>query len=181
MKMTKKLKDAFRKVKLLLLDVDGVLTCGEIIYDNQGRELKVFNVKDGLGIYILSKFSIPAVIVTAKDSPVVRRRAKDMRIDSVIGGKLPKVNVLKGLLKKYNVKKEEVCFVGDDLIDIGLMKAVGVGVAVADAPGEVKKAARYVCGHRGGCGAVRDVVECILKAQNKWNGLIRNFDSIVKK
>ncbi len=179
--MTKKQREAFKKVKLLLLDVDGVLTCGEIIYDNEGRELKIFNVKDGLGIYLLSKFSIPVAIVTAKDSPVVRRRAEDMCIDSVIGGKLPKVDVLRQLLNKYKVKKEEICFVGDDLIDIGLMKAVGVSVAVADAPSEVKKAAFYVSRYPGGRGAVRDVAECILKAKNKWTGLIRNFDSIVKK
>jgi 3-deoxy-D-manno-octulosonate 8-phosphate phosphatase (KDO 8-P phosphatase) len=179
--MTKKQREAFKKVKLLLLDVDGVLTGGEIIYDNEGRELKIFNVKDGLGIYLLSKFAIGVVIITAKDSPVVRRRAKDMHIDKVIGGKLPKSRVIPQLLKKYNVKKDEICFIGDDLIDIGVMKIVGVPVAVNDAPFEVKKTALYVSRYNGGQGAVRDVVECILKAQNRWNGLLKNFDSIVKK
>ncbi|MBN2483703.1 MAG: HAD-IIIA family hydrolase [Candidatus Omnitrophica bacterium] len=181
MKMTKKQKEAFKKVKLLLLDVDGVLTRGEIIYDNAGRELKIFNVKDGLGIYLLSKFAVPVVIITAKDSPVVRRRAHDMRIDKVIGGELPKAKMIPQLLKKYKVKKDEICFVGDDLIDIGIMNIVGVPVAVHDALPEVKKAALYVSRYNGGQGAVREVVECILKAKNKWAGLIKNFDSIVKK
>lgn len=179
--MTKKLKDAFKKVKLLLLDVDGVLTRGEIVYDNEGRELKIFNVKDGLGVYLLSKFNIPVVILTAKDSPVVRRRGRDMRVAQVIGGKLPKTKVIPQLLKKYRVKKEEICFIGDDLIDIGVMDIVGVPVTVKDAPIEVKKRAWYVSRFAGGEGAVREIVECILKAKNKWNVLLDNFDSIVKK
>ena len=181
MKMTKKLKDAFRKVKLLMLDVDGVLTKGEIIYDNEGRELKIFNVKDGLGIYLLSTFNIPVVILTAKDSPVVRRRARDMRISQVIAGKLPKAKVIPQLLKKYRVQKKEICFIGDDLIDIGVMDIVGVPITVKDAPIEVKRKACYVSRFAGGEGAVREIVEYILKAKNKWTALLKNFDSIVKK
>ena len=156
----------FKKVKLLLLDVDGVLTRGEIIYDDQGRELKRFNVKDGLGVVLLNRVGIQTIIVTAKDGNCVRRRAQDMRVAEVIGGITPKESILPGVLKKYQVKAGEVCFMGDDIIDIGIMQMVGVGVAVADAHHEVKKIAQYVTKKCGGEGAVREVIDLILKARN---------------
>jgi len=155
----------FKKVKLLILDVDGVLTKGEIIYDDRGRELKIFNVKDGLGIYLLGKTGIKTVFLTAKDGKVVRRRAQDMRVREVIAGILPKENVFGYLIKKYRVAKDEICFIGDDLIDAGLMQKVGIPVAVNDAPDMVKKAAKYITAKNGGEGAVREVVDLIIKAQ----------------
>jgi 3-deoxy-D-manno-octulosonate 8-phosphate phosphatase (KDO 8-P phosphatase) len=155
----------FKNIKLLILDVDGVLTKGEIIYDDKGRELKIFNVKDGLGIFLLSKVGIKTVFLTAKESKVVHRRAQDMGVIEVIAGILPKESVLDSLVKKYKVKKEEICFIGDDLIDIGLMEKVGVGVAVNDAPLSVKKIADYVTTCPGGRGAVREIVDLIIAAQ----------------
>ncbi|MBU1367666.1 MAG: HAD hydrolase family protein [Candidatus Omnitrophica bacterium] len=161
-----KTKKLFKKIKLLILDVDGVLTKGEIIYDDRGRELKVFNVKDGLGVFLLNKLGIKTILLTAKDGKVVRRRAQDCMIEEVIGGVLPKESVLDGLCKKYKVKKEEVCFMGDDLIDVELIKKVGVGVAVRDAQAKVKKAACYITVKKGGEGAVREVVDLIIKHKN---------------
>lgn len=160
------MKVLFRKVKLLVLDVDGVLTKGEIIYDDKGRELKIFNVKDGLGIFLLGKTGIKTIFLTAKDGKVIRRRAQDMGVIEVIGGILPKENVLGKLMKKYNVNKDEICFMGDDLIDIGFMEKVGIAVAVNDAPKIVKKAADYITTKNGGEGAVREVVDLIIEAQN---------------
>lgn len=160
-----KVVELFKKVKLLILDVDGVLTGGEIIYDDTGREFKIFNVKDGLGIFLLSKAGIKTIILTAKDGEVVRRRAKDMKIEEVIGGILPKESNLIKIKEKYGVKEEEICFIGDDIIDLGVIKSVGVGVAVNDAPLIVKKAASYVTKKDGGQGAVREVVDLILKSQ----------------
>ena len=119
------LRKLFSKVKLLVLDVDGVLTRGEIIYDNKGGELKIFNVKDGLGIFLLGKAGIKTVLLTAKDGSVVRRRAKDMGVAEVIGGMLPKEKMLGVLSKKYKVNNEEMCFIGDDLIDLGVIRDVG--------------------------------------------------------
>lgn len=162
-------RELFKNIKLLILDVDGVLTKGEIIYDDKGRELKIFNVKDGLGIFLLRKVGIKTVFLTAKDSPVVHKRAKDMHVEEVIGGILPKETVLKNFLVKYRVNPQEICFIGDDLIDIGLMKKVGASVAVGDAPIMVKKAASYITSKNGGEGAVREVVELIFKAQNLEN------------
>ncbi|MFH1876650.1 MAG: HAD-IIIA family hydrolase [Candidatus Omnitrophota bacterium] len=164
--MNKYIKKLFKKVKLLILDVDGVLTRGEIIYDDKGRELKIFNVKDGLGIFLLGKAGIKTIFLTAKDSPVVRRRARDMRVEEVIGGILPKESVLHDIKKRYGVSAGEICFIGDDLIDLGLMERVGLGVAVGDAPVVVKRAAGYVTCARGGEGAVREIVDLILASQH---------------
>ena len=179
--MEKKIREKFKKIKLLILDVDGVLTKGEIIYDNEGRELKAFNVKDGLGIFILNKLGLKTILLTAKDSPVVRKRAQDMGVSEVIGGILPKSDVLKHMKKTYDVKEEEMCFIGDDLIDMSIMKRVGLPIAVKDAPSEVKKIALYVTNKPGGCGAVREIVEHILKAKKLWSKLLKSFDQIVKK
>lgn len=155
----------FKKVKLLVLDVDGVLTKGEIIYDDRGRELKIFNVKDGLGIFLLRKAGIKTLILTAKDSKVVQRRAKDMHIAEVIAGRLPKESVLNDIKFRYKVREDEICFIGDDLIDIGLMRRVGVAIAVADAPRAVRRVATYVTSRRGGDGAVREIVDLIFSSQ----------------
>jgi 3-deoxy-D-manno-octulosonate 8-phosphate phosphatase (KDO 8-P phosphatase) len=158
-------KDLFKKVKLLLLDVDGVLTRGEIIYDSHGGESKIFNVKDGLGVVLLAAAGIKTIIITAKDGPVVRRRARDMKIAQVFAGILPKEQSLPLIKKQYKVSEGEMCFMGDDLLDLGLMKKVGVPVTVGDAPSVIKKAAAYVTERYGGEGAVREVVDLIIEAR----------------
>ena len=168
----------FKKVKLLILDVDGVLTKGEIIYDDQGRELKVFNVKDGLGIFLLRKLGIKTILLSAKSSLVLKRRSKDMMVEEVIGGILPKEKVLERIKKKYEVKEEEICFVGDDLIDLELIKKVGIGVAPKDATSLIKKYAKYITTSKAGEGAVREVVDLIIKAkgwQKRLLNLLKNF------
>lgn len=179
--MVKKTKvnigELFRKVKLLILDVDGVLTKGEIIYDDRGGESKIFNVKDGLGVFLLSKAGIKTIFLSAQNSPVLKKRAVNMKVAEVIGGFLPKENALGQIKKKYKVKEEEICFMGDDLIDLGMIKKVGLGVAVSDAALAVRKAAHYVTVKKGGEGAVREVVDLIIKAKNlekKIYGFIKN-------
>jgi len=171
----------FKKVKLLVLDVDGVLTEGSIIYDNKDREWKIFNVYDGLGIFLLSKMGIDTVLVSAKKSSILEKRAKDMRVKEVIGGVLPKKKIVSYLMKKYKVKKEEICFVGDDLIDLGIMKEVGFPVAVKNASSEVKRQAVYTTKKEGGKGAVREVVEIILKAKNLWKKAVKEIDSLLSE
>ena len=173
-KKAKNIKTLFKKVKLLVLDVDGVLTKGEIIYGSLGDEFKIFNVKDGLGIFILAKAGIKTVLLTAKDSKIVRRRAKDMGAD-IYAGILPKESLLPRIRKKYGVGNDYICFVGDDLIDIGVMKRVGVPIAVYGAPSEVKKVSVYVTKKRGGEGAVREVVEKILKSKNIWENVLKSL------
>ncbi len=174
--MEQALIDKIKKVKVLLLDVDGVLTDGRIIYDSRGRDSKFFDVHDGMGVYLLNKCGIPTVLITAKGSRAIKPRAKDMRVDIVFEDISPKTSVLDKILKKYNVSPEELCFVGDDLVDLCLMKRVGLPVAVANGCAEVKKAAAYVTLKNGGRGAVRELAELILKTQKKWDEGIKAYD-----
>ncbi len=171
--MKKNIKELFKQTKLLILDVDGVLTKGEIIYDDQGRELKIFNVKDGFGVFLLGSVGIKTVLLSAKNSPILKKRAFDMKVAEVIGGILPKESVLGRITKKYKVKPSQICFIGDDLIDVGMISRVGAGITVADAPPEVKKCASYVTEKKGGEGAVREIVDLILEAQNHQNRVLR--------
>ena len=174
-------KDEFdarvRKIKILLLDVDGVLTDGRIIYDSKGRDSKFFDVHDGLGVYILHKAGIKTVIVTAKSSGTIKPRARDMRVAEVFADVSPKSAILEKIIKKYGVTKDEVCFVGDDLVDLGLMKLVGFPVAVFNACPEIKQAASYITIKHGGRGAVREVAELILKSKGKWEDTIRFYEA----
>lgn len=163
------------KIKLLLLDVDGVLTDGRIIYDSRGRDSKFFDVHDGLGVYVLAKAGIKTILITAKSSKTIRPRAKDMRVAEVFSDIFPKTAVLDKILKKYKVALDEICFVGDDLVDLSLMKKVGMPVAVANAAGEIKEAASFVTSHSGGRGAVREIAELILKSQDKWKDILRFY------
>jgi 3-deoxy-D-manno-octulosonate 8-phosphate phosphatase (KDO 8-P phosphatase) len=168
--------DKVKRVKVLLLDVDGVLTDGRIIYDSGGRDLKFFNVHDGMGVYLLKKAGIPTLLITAKGSRAIKPRARDMRVDAVFENISPKTRVLEKILKKYKINKEELCFVADDIVDLGLMRQVGLPIAVANGCMEIKKAATYITSREGGKGAVREVAELILKTQGKWDELLNCYD-----
>jgi len=165
-----------KKVKLLLLDVDGVLTDGCIIYDSRGHDMKFFDVHDGLGVSLLKKAGIPTILITAKGSRAIRPRARDMRVEEVFENISPKTQALEKILKKYKVKVSEICFVGDDLVDLCLMKKVGFPVAVSNATPEIKQVASYITLREGGRGAVREVTELILKSQDKWQEAIGQYD-----
>lgn len=165
------------RVKLLLLDVDGVLTDGRIIYDSRGQDTKFFDVHDGLGVYLLKKAGIKTILITAKGSRAIMPRAKDMQVEAVFANIFPKTAVLNRIIRKYAVRADEICFVGDDLVDLCLMKAVGFPVAVFNAAAEIKQAARYITLRHGGRGAVREVAELILKAQDKWKDAVGFYDA----
>lgn len=173
--MSEDLKAQAEKIKLLLLDVDGVLTDGRIIYDSRGRDSKFFDVHDGLGVYVLQRCGIKTILITAKSSKTIGPRAKDMRVAEVFADIFPKTAVLDKILKKYNVSPDEICFVGDDLVDLSLMKKVGMPVAVANASSEIKEAALFVTRCSGGRGAVREVAELILKSQGKWEDILKFY------
>lgn len=166
-----------KKIKLLLLDVDGVLTDGRIVYDSRGQDLKFFDVHDGLGVYLLKKAGIKTILITAKGSRAIRPRAKDMQVEEVFEDISPKTSVLDRILKKYNLKLDEICFVGDDLVDLCLMKKVGFPIAVFNASPEIKKVASYITLKEGGRGAVREVAELILKSQGNWEELLGLYDT----
>jgi 3-deoxy-D-manno-octulosonate 8-phosphate phosphatase (KDO 8-P phosphatase) len=170
------LREKAKKIKLLLLDVDGVLTDGRIIYDSSGKDMKLFDVHDGLGVYVLRKFGIKTVLITAKGSRTIKPRARDMRVEEVFADVSPKTAVLDKILKKYKVDINEVCFAGDDLVDLCLMKKVGFPIAVFNACPEIKQVAAYITVRLGGRGAVREIAELILKSQGKWNDVVQLYD-----
>jgi 3-deoxy-D-manno-octulosonate 8-phosphate phosphatase (KDO 8-P phosphatase) len=165
-----------KNIKLLLLDVDGVLTDGKIIYDSKGRDMKFFDVYDGMGVYLLKKAGIKTVLITAKGSRAIRPRAKDMQVEEVFENISPKSSALDKILKKYKVSVDEICFVGDDLVDLCLMKRVGFAVAVFNAIPEIKQNSHYITLKEGGRGAVREIAELLLKVQGKWKDALAHYD-----
>ena len=173
--MKKDLRQKLKKVKLLLMDVDGVLTNAQIVYDDQGKEIKFFHVHDGFGIVLLRKSGVKTAILTARYSKAVDVRAKDLNIDKVIQEANPKLPSYKKILNKFKLKDEEVCFVADDLTDLSVFLRVGVSIAVPHAVSEIKRKADYITKHEGGKGAIREVVEMILTAQGKWKNLVESF------
>jgi len=168
-------KKRARKIKLLLLDVDGVMTEGHIVYGNYGDELKKFSVHDGVGVFLIKKAGIKCAILTAKRSRVVIRRAKDLKIDRVYSNFHLKTKALKDIRRRFRVKEDEICYVGDDIIDIPVLRRVGFAVAVANAVGDVKEIAHYVTKKTGGYGAVREICEFIIKSQGKWNEATKRY------
>jgi len=161
------------RTKLLLCDVDGVLTDGALLI-GAGVELKRFDIRDGLGLVALRQEAIKVGWVSSRPSTATTQRAKELKIDFLVQRKGSKVAAVQQLLTKTGLSWNEVCFVGDDIVDIGPLRHAGVAVAVADAVTEAKAVADYVTRTRGGHGAVREVVELILKAQNKWPRVIAN-------
>ncbi|MDI6776884.1 MAG: HAD-IIIA family hydrolase [Syntrophales bacterium] len=176
--MTEELLKKIRQIRLLILDVDGVLTDGRIIMDDTGRETKNFDVKDGHGLKILMRHGIDVVFLTGRRSEVVEHRAKDLGIGEVHQGIWNKVEPLEEILRRRNLARDHVAYVGDDVVDIPLLKRVGFSVAVADASEDVKKAVDYVTKKNGGRGAVREVCEIILKAQEKWDEVATRYEFI---
>ncbi len=168
------IEERAQKVKLLILDVDGVLTDGRIIYDNFGDELKCFNVNDGFGMILLNRIGIKSVIITAKKTRIVKHRAAEMKVSAVYSDH-KKLKIYKSVLNKFKVKDDEVCFMGDDLLDLPIIKRVGFSVAPPNAVEEVKKSAHYITKKQGGKGAVRELIEIILKSQGLWEKAISEY------
>jgi 3-deoxy-D-manno-octulosonate 8-phosphate phosphatase (KDO 8-P phosphatase) len=164
-----------KRIKLLLLDVDGVLTDGGIIYNDNGAETKVFNVKDGLGIRLLMEAGIHIGIVTGRRSNALYRRCKDLGINIIYDGVDNKIDVLDALLDQTGVSVEEVAFIGDDLPDLALMKIIGLSIAVGDAQKTILDNADMVTSAKGGYGAVREACEAILKAKGLWENILERF------
>lgn len=161
-----------RDVKLLLTDVDGVLTDGSLTFDAHGVETKTFNVRDGLGVRLWQRSGRVLGIVTGRASSIVERRADELGIRMVmqaVGEKLP---VVEELARREGVSLQEVAFVGDDLPDLPAIRTVGFGVAVADAAPELLESADYVTRARGGHGALREVVELLLKQSEGWDAVV---------
>jgi 3-deoxy-D-manno-octulosonate 8-phosphate phosphatase (KDO 8-P phosphatase) len=161
-----------KDIKLVILDVDGVMTDGRIVIDDNGLEQRNFDIKDGMGVVVLMMSGVEVAIITSKKSGSVRHRAEELKIKRFHEGIRKKTEPYEEMLKEMNITDAEVCYVGDDLVDLSMMKRVGLPVAVADAVQDVRDAAEYVTQARGGHGAVREVAELILKTQGKWDKIL---------
>ncbi len=168
---TIKLSERAQAIKLLCLDVDGVLTDGSVYLGNNGEELKAFNIKDGFGIRAIQKYGIHVAIITGRQSQLVQRRADELAIAHVYQGNSDKRAAFADLLKKLQLKPLHVAYVGDDFPDLPLMSHVGLAVAPNDAHSEVKAIAHWTTQHSGGRGAVREVCDLLLQAQGHWQAL----------
>lgn len=156
-----------RKIRAILLDVDGVLTDGAIIYGVDGIELKVFDSQDGYGIVNAMNHGLRVGIITARKSEVVERRAADLGIVDLYQGSLDKLTPYGKVKEKYALEDSEIAYIGDDLLDLPLLQRVGFSAAPVNAVRDVKMKVDYVAKERGGHGAVREVIDVILKAQKK--------------
>ncbi|MDP2644758.1 MAG: HAD-IIIA family hydrolase [Desulfobacterales bacterium] len=173
--------DRLKSIKLLLLDVDGVLTDGSIIYNDQGEETKVFNAKDGLGLRLLMEAGIKVGIVTGRRSNALNHRCKNLGIKIIFEGVSDKSAVLNRIMGETGTGPEEIAFVGDDLPDLPLMRAAGFSIAVHDAHETILKQADLITSANGGRGAVREVCELILKARGLWENALESFGNAGNK
>jgi len=162
-----------KRVKLFLCDVDGVLTDGSVFIGG-ARELKRFNIRDGLGLILAQRAGLKVGWVSARPSAVTQMRAQELKIDFLVqqGDHISKTGAIERLLAREKLDWQEVCFVGDDVVDLGPLARAGIGVAVADARPQVKAAADFITRAAGGRGAVRETIEMILRAQGKWEPVI---------
>jgi 3-deoxy-D-manno-octulosonate 8-phosphate phosphatase (KDO 8-P phosphatase) len=170
------LSSRLQRIRLLGLDVDGVLSDGRIVLSSDGRDWKSFDAQDGFGIVCAQRLGLRIALVSGRASEVVWRRAQQLKVADVIQNCDDKREGLRVLRERYQLSVEEVAFMGDDLFDLPALKSVGVSFAPANAVAEVRERVDYVATHRGGAGAVREVIELILKAQGKWKTVVEDYD-----
>ncbi|HEX3725619.1 MAG TPA: HAD family hydrolase [Pirellulales bacterium] len=172
-----KLEQRCQEIELLLADVDGVLTGGQIVFNNQGIEAKQFHIRDGLGIKLWQRAGYRCGFITGRSSHIVKLRAAELGVEIVRQTAEDKLPVALDILQQLQLEPRQACYIGDDLPDLPTMRAMGLAVAVADACAEARQAAHYVTTLPGGEGAVRETIEMILKSQRRWNDLIQRFTS----
>jgi 3-deoxy-D-manno-octulosonate 8-phosphate phosphatase (KDO 8-P phosphatase) len=173
--MSKKPKTNLADIQLLVMDVDGVLTDGTVIINDDGSEGKSFNLLDGLGIRIWRRAGGKVAFLSGRFSQATKCRAEQLEVDYCLQDCFEKLPVLKKLLEQAGVSAKGTAYIGDDLLDLPVIKYVGFGAAVANAVDEVKEAADYITTRRGGDGAVREVIEYILKTTGKWQELVKRY------
>ena len=171
------LRPRLRRIRLFLTDVDGVLTDAGVFMGTGGVEFKRFDIRDGLGLKLLQQEGIRVGIVSARPSAATTARAADLGIDIVHQSPAPKVQAVEEILAQTGFSWDEVAFMGDDILDLGVLRRVGVAAAPADAHESVRSTVKYVTTALGGHGAVREVVEIILQAQGRWPALLTKFAS----
>lgn len=167
--------DRASKIKLIIFDVDGVLTDGKLTLSANGELVKNFNVYDGMGISLLHNAGIKTAIITGRKSEIVKLRSEELKITDVYQGDNNKIRAFEELQEKYKLAVDEIAYVGDDLLDLPIMTKVGFACAVHNAVIDVKTRAHYISEADGGNGGVREIAELILKAQDKWDAIISSY------
>jgi 3-deoxy-D-manno-octulosonate 8-phosphate phosphatase (KDO 8-P phosphatase) len=164
-----------KKIEFVLMDVDGVLTDGKLYMGSKGEESKAFHVRDGLGVRMGQRGGLLFGIITGRESKVVADRAEELYITEVHQRVFEKEERFEEIMARLKFTEEQVCFIGDDLVDLPIMRRVGLSASPADAMPEILEAVDYVCARRGGEGAVREVVDLLLRAKNKWEAVTSRF------
>lgn len=162
-------------IQLLLLDVDGVLTDGSLIYSENGVESKMFNTQDGLGIRLVQKGGVDVGIITARKSPMVQKRGEELDMKYICQGAKTKLDAFKNIIDQAGIKPYQVCYMGDDLIDLSVLTRVGLAACPANAVDEVKEICHFITDRAGGSGAVRQTCELILRAKGRYEELVQRF------
>lgn len=175
MKITRRAQDRLAEIAMLVMDVDGVLTQGEVIYTDAGTEIKSFDVRDGLGLRVAGTAGLRLALVSGRTSAIVQRRARDLRITDIALRAGDKVLAARGFAQQYHLPLTRVAYMGDDLNDLGPMRACGLAIAPADAVPDILAEADIVTDAPGGRGAARQVVELILRAQGKWEHAVEQY------
>ena len=175
MVITPELAQRAKKIKLLVLDVDGVLTDGSVVYDHEGREIKFFNVRDGHGLKLFQRAGYKIVWLSGRGSAANRVRAQELQIDHLLEDTKIKLPALEEIMRAQGVTPEETAFMGDDLIDLPPMRKVGLAMTPADAIAEARQTAHWVSDFNGGKGAVRQAVELIMKCSGKWEEVTARY------
>jgi len=163
------------QIKLVVFDVDGVLTDGGLFFGDDGQEYKAFYARDGLGMKLLQQTGVEIGVITARNSQVVEHRMRNLGIENVYQGKLNKLDAYHHLLSKLNVSARQTAYTGDDVVDLPVMKEAGLAIAVQDAHPFVKQHAHWITQHGGGRGAARDVCELIMQAQGTLEAQLNSF------
>jgi 3-deoxy-D-manno-octulosonate 8-phosphate phosphatase (KDO 8-P phosphatase) len=173
--ITDELRSRIARIKMVVMDVDGVLTDGRIILGNYGDELKFFDVQDGLGMVMMRRAGLKTIIVTSKKSRINQKRAKEVQVVKIFQKVSDKLKVVEKVARKHQISMDEVCFIGDDLIDLPVIRRAGFSVAVRNAVEDVKKHANLITENNGGRGAVRELADLILKTQGKWTEVTQRY------
>ena len=172
MKLTPEVAAKARKIRLVLMDVDGVMTDGSILYMGDGNEVKAFHAQDGVGIKMAQRVGLEIGVITGRQSAAVERRCAELGIDEVHQGDWKKRRIFEEILSRRDIAAEAVAFIGDDLVDLPVLRRVGFSATVADARDEIRDVCDVVCELPGGRGAVREILEAIIKAQGRWDEVL---------
>lgn len=177
MRLARRVLERARRVRLLVMDVDGVLTDGRMILSERGDELKAFDTRDGMAVALATRAGLRTAMVTGEASPIAKARGAKLGVDAVVLGARRKGETLEALMAEFGVAADAVAYIGDDLLDIPAMQRAGLALAVADAAAPVKAVAHAVTRAAGGQGAVRECVELILRAQGSWARVVDAYVS----